>query len=294
MDSVFGIEISGAVRFVIAFVIVLALIAITAWLVRRFGSGGLGGAGGRGRQPRLAVIDAATVDARRKLILVRRDNVEHLVMIGGPTDVVIEPNIVRGATPPREVAPPRTAPMQEPIPRPVPLEATTMWPLQPEPAPRPQRPVPPVAAQWSAAGLAATEAAGRTPHPDAVGELSDAVAAHAPPLPEVEPEPPAPKAATHATAATDQHLAEMAQRLEAVLRRPAGGEPRLDIPVNEPPVGAPTIAPLPDSEALEPEHAAPARARPPDAPPRSVEPKKFYETIEEEMASLLGRPTGKT
>lgn len=50
--------------------------------------------GGRNRNPRLQVLDAAAVDARRRLVLVRRDNVEHLVMIGGPTDIVIETGIV--------------------------------------------------------------------------------------------------------------------------------------------------------------------------------------------------------
>ncbi|MDE1158542.1 MAG: flagellar biosynthetic protein FliO [Neorhizobium sp.] len=49
--------------------------------------------GGRNRNPRLQVLDAAAVDARRRLVLVRRDNVEHLVMIGGPTDIVIESGI---------------------------------------------------------------------------------------------------------------------------------------------------------------------------------------------------------
>lgn len=49
--------------------------------------------GGRNRNPRLQVLDAAAVDARRRLVLVRRDNVEHLVMIGGPTDIVIETGI---------------------------------------------------------------------------------------------------------------------------------------------------------------------------------------------------------
>ena len=43
------------------------------------------------------MIDAAAVDGRRRLVLIRRDNVEHLLMIGGPTDVVVEPNIVRAA-----------------------------------------------------------------------------------------------------------------------------------------------------------------------------------------------------
>jgi hypothetical protein len=49
--------------------------------------------GGRNRQPRLQVLDAAAVDARRRLVLVRRDEVEHLIMIGGPTDLVIETGI---------------------------------------------------------------------------------------------------------------------------------------------------------------------------------------------------------
>lgn len=75
MESLFGGEMTSAARFVIAFVVVLALIAICAWLVRRFGSGALASAAARNRQPRLAVIDAASVDARRRLILVRRDNV---------------------------------------------------------------------------------------------------------------------------------------------------------------------------------------------------------------------------
>ena len=89
-------EMPMAAKFFVAFVIVLALIGLTAWLVRRFGANRLGGSS-RGRQPRLAVIDAASVDGRRRLVLIRRDNVEHLMMIGGPNDVVIEPNIVRAA-----------------------------------------------------------------------------------------------------------------------------------------------------------------------------------------------------
>ena len=41
--------------------------------------------GGRTRQPRLGLVDAFSLDGQRQLVLVRRDNVEHLVMIGGPT-----------------------------------------------------------------------------------------------------------------------------------------------------------------------------------------------------------------
>lgn len=44
-------------------------------------------------EPRLGVIEQASVDSRRRLLLVRRDNVEHLIMTGGPVDVVIETGI---------------------------------------------------------------------------------------------------------------------------------------------------------------------------------------------------------
>ena len=77
MFDLFGPEIPLAAKFFIAFAVVLALIGLTAWLVRRFGANRLGGAA-RGRQPRLAVIDAATVDGRRRLGLIRRDQVSPL------------------------------------------------------------------------------------------------------------------------------------------------------------------------------------------------------------------------
>src|SRR6476660_2943950 len=109
MDSLFGAEGSLIVRFVVAFVIVLALIGLTFWLIRRFGGTRVGNGAQKGRQPRLAVIDAAPVDGRRRLVLIRRDNVEHLLMLGGPSDIVGEQNIVRAVpvNPPREVPVPR-------------------------------------------------------------------------------------------------------------------------------------------------------------------------------------------
>jgi flagellar protein FliO/FliZ len=45
------------------------------------------------RNRRLAFVERASLDNGRKLLLVRRDNVEHLVMIGGPIDLVIETGI---------------------------------------------------------------------------------------------------------------------------------------------------------------------------------------------------------
>lgn len=42
---------------------------------------------------RIEVVEQTPVDAKRSLVLIRRDGVEHLVMIGGPTDIVIEGGI---------------------------------------------------------------------------------------------------------------------------------------------------------------------------------------------------------
>jgi hypothetical protein len=144
-----------ALTFFFAFVAVLALIGVAAWLVRRFAGNRLGANPNRGRMPRLAVIDAAAVDSRRRLVLVRRDNVEHLLMIGGPTDIVVEPNIVRAT--PGTGSDSATAGWQEPKRRPGfrrwpnpagtramaqdPINAfDQVEPQMPEPPPRPMRP----------------------------------------------------------------------------------------------------------------------------------------------------------
>src|SRR5689334_10819856 len=115
-----------ALTFIFAFVAVLALILLVAWLVRRFAGNRLGTTANRGRMPRLAVIDAAAVDGRRRLVLVRRDNIEHLLMIGGPTDIVVESNIVRAA-PAREQIPQRPGLAAEPPPRIAPLPDAQPW-----------------------------------------------------------------------------------------------------------------------------------------------------------------------
>jgi hypothetical protein len=79
--------------FIIVFLIVLALMGASAWAVQWLSARRLSPAN-RSRRPRLAVIEAVRVDARHRLILIRRDNVEHLLMTGEPTDLVIESNIV--------------------------------------------------------------------------------------------------------------------------------------------------------------------------------------------------------
>lgn len=90
-------------RFLIALIFVLGLIGLLAWAARRFGVGGRV-AMRSGRRRRMSVVEVAAVDAKRRLVLVRRDDVEHLVMLGPTADLVIEQGI---ATPADEVDAPR-------------------------------------------------------------------------------------------------------------------------------------------------------------------------------------------
>lgn len=93
-SGIFGDPVQPAVKLIILTLILVFVLLIIFWIFRRFvGSPAIKAA--RGRQPRLAVTDAANLDDKRRLVLVRRDDVEHLVMIGGATDVLIESNIVR-------------------------------------------------------------------------------------------------------------------------------------------------------------------------------------------------------
>lgn len=262
MDTLFGEGQTGP-KILLFLVVVLGVLALAFWLLRRFGGGRLGSAATRGRQPRLAMIDQAAIDNRRKLVLIRRDNVEHLLIIGGPTDVVIEQNIVRAAGAP--LAPARPAAATDTLPRAVPLGEDTMWPLQPEPAlkpgtprveptlhaepaPRPQRPPTSVEEpiQWPGeaetpaappppplagaprerkpraldplAGLA--EELSRIPPAPDPGGLEPRQAPRRPSRPFLPASPAAPAADAPLPQSGDQNLSEMAQRLEAALRRP--------------------------------------------------------------------------
>ncbi|MBY2934733.1 flagellar biosynthetic protein FliO [Rhizobium leguminosarum] len=112
----------------------LLLLIIVLWVIRSRAPSPFV-RGGRNRQPRLQVLDAAAVDARRRLVLVRRDDVEHLIMIGGPSDIVIESRIL-----------PAAAEQPESAARPQPVEQRPISVARPETPPvAPSRP--PVAAR---------------------------------------------------------------------------------------------------------------------------------------------------
>jgi hypothetical protein len=272
MDTLFGEGQSG-LKVVLFVIVVLGLLALAFWLLRRSGGGRLGDDATRGRQPRLAVIDQATVDSRRRLILIRRDNVEHLLIIGGPSDVVVEQNILRAAT-----APPEKGPARPPAMPRVPLGEDSTWPQQPEPAP----PGAPAPRKRTADPLA--ELADQLSRVRGVGEPAGQRRP-----PRLQPALPA-----RSTADDDQNLSEIAQRLEATLRRPAKGsddartatgnpktpgDARLDAMLRRPfradEPGAPSEAPKAPSEPAAPPREPDVQGRgddkapsEPAAPPR--------------------------
>jgi len=312
MFDLIGPEMPLAVKFFVAFAVVLALIGLTAWLVRRFGANRLGNS--RGRQPRLAVIDAAAVDGRRRLVLIRRDNIEHLLMIGGPTDVVVEPNIVR-AVGAREVAREQPRVATEASPR-VAASIEGNWPLQPSNEP-PAAPARPYRVNATEEPWLPPEPGGRARPVENLNGLANELSARLN-SPELRAEPRlAPAAPSEAPAATqnDHNLAEMAQQLEAALRRAPVAESRP--PVTDPlaahgkPVESSRPAlrePKPRSEPkVEPKFESKFEQKPelkteqkneakaePKLEPATTPGKAIYDNLEQEMANLLGRPPGKT
>jgi flagellar biogenesis protein FliO len=161
LEPIFGETGAIIAQFVITLIVVLLLIAVVVWLVRRY-SGGAFMAGGRGRLPRLAIVDAMAVDGRRRLVLVRRDNVEHLLLIGGPSDIVVEPTIMRtrtaAARTPQQAGvavPSGPAPARGPIPSAAQPPARPAPPAPPAPSAAPQPAAPPMQAEAAAAPAAA-------------------------------------------------------------------------------------------------------------------------------------------
>jgi flagellar protein FliO/FliZ len=83
---------SESVIYAISLILLVGVCGLGFWFARQ--SLGLGGMPlFTPRQRRLGVVESTSIDGRRRLLLLRRDNVEHLIMTGGPVDVVIETGI---------------------------------------------------------------------------------------------------------------------------------------------------------------------------------------------------------
>jgi len=85
-------ELSGYLKFVFALAFVIGLIGLLSFLIRRFGMGVIAPYR-KGAKRRLAVVEVAAIDTKRRLVLVRRDDKEHLVLLGVNSELLIESGI---------------------------------------------------------------------------------------------------------------------------------------------------------------------------------------------------------
>lgn len=210
----------------------LLLLILVLWVIRNRAPSPFV-RGGRNRQPRLQVLDAAAVDTRRRLVLVRRDDVEHLIMIGGPTDIVIESRILpEAAQQPESVfsqqpveqraitaARPDTLPLASPRPPVVArvepaAEPAFSTPVSPEPRPRPEPPVQPIAAPPVATSPLPAEPVipPVATSPSIERDIPLRAAPPQPRLPERPAAPPAPQPASFRDAASAAEILDAARQ----------------------------------------------------------------------------------
>jgi len=81
------------IRFVLAFLFVLGLIGAMAFAMKRYGGAQKFFGQAKEEGARMQVVEVRYLDPRRKLVLVRRDDVEHLLLLADGRETVIEAGI---------------------------------------------------------------------------------------------------------------------------------------------------------------------------------------------------------
>lgn len=84
-------DIESIMRLAAALGAVLVLIALAAWGVRRLGL--IPVLAAKKGTRRIAIVDRLVIDARRSLLIIRRDGREHLVILGPSGETVVETGI---------------------------------------------------------------------------------------------------------------------------------------------------------------------------------------------------------
>jgi flagellar protein FliO/FliZ len=284
----------------------------------------------RGRQLRLGIVDAFDLDRQRQLVIVRRDNTEHLIMIGGPNDLVIESQIVRAEArdgrqrdkdrekerrekdhaEPAQLAPaqplkPAALEPQLPLPPFVPEAPAAEEPVSPRQMPPLAPATTPTPAPSQPAGRAPLSPVGprRPPvraevKPTPVVPPPAATTPPAAPEPAPQPETPPPLKPPVGPAAPAQGLARWRPGQSQTIVQRSGG-PTFTQPVrpSEPAAPAPAATeakpanpPGPPATPRAPDNAA-SKA---DAPAgQQTGNEELMVSLEEEMAKLLGRAPDK-
>lgn len=104
-------ENGSAIQLILITLSLAILLVVIVWIFRKI-TGSAARRANRSRIPRLSITDSTTVDDKRYLVMVRRDNVEHLLLIGGANDLVVETNIVRVQSAQQPTQQPTTPPAQ--------------------------------------------------------------------------------------------------------------------------------------------------------------------------------------
>lgn len=81
-------------RFILSFLIVLGLIGAMAFVLKRYNGVAKKILSDKSTGGRLEILEVRYLDPKRKLMLVRRDEVEHLLLLADSRETVIETNIV--------------------------------------------------------------------------------------------------------------------------------------------------------------------------------------------------------
>lgn len=111
LNSLTNGENGSAINLVLITLALAFLLIVIVWIFRKM-TGTAARRAMRSRVPRLSITDSTTVDEKRYLVMVRRDNVEHLLLIGGANDLVVESNIVRAQAVQKPVANPKAGAKQ--------------------------------------------------------------------------------------------------------------------------------------------------------------------------------------
>ena len=82
------------IQFILALGFVIALLFAFAYGAKRFGFiPRITINSDKANERRLNVVEILPIDAKRRLLLIRRDDKEHLIMLGTESDLLIERNI---------------------------------------------------------------------------------------------------------------------------------------------------------------------------------------------------------
>jgi flagellar protein FliO/FliZ len=109
-------EFSEIFRFVASLTFILGLIGVCAYVAKRMGLA-TGAISTTGTQKRLSIVEVKVVDAKHRLVLMRRDNREHLVLLGGENDLLIESGIEVPDISPSEISAQQNMTAAAPIPQ---------------------------------------------------------------------------------------------------------------------------------------------------------------------------------